>query len=120
MSTEADRNVPVWEQPPPEDEALAEQTREAKERYLLLDVRPPEQVQEMVLEPMRRTGPIFWGLLFLLGLAAAALFAMWAYQMYWGIGVTGLNRPVMWAIYIANFVYFIGIGVAGTPVQPRR
>jgi Ni/Fe-hydrogenase subunit HybB-like protein len=38
----------------------------------------------------------------------------WIYQMINGIGVTGLNRPVMWALYIVNFVYFIGIGHAGT------
>ena len=39
---------------------------------------------------------------------------MWGYQMYWGMGITGLKRPIMWALYIANFVYFLGIGVAGT------
>ena len=38
----------------------------------------------------------------------------WAFQMYWGMGITGLNRPVEWALYIVNFVYFIGIGHAGT------
>ena len=38
----------------------------------------------------------------------------WVYQMRWGLGITGLNRPVMWALYIVNFVYFIGIGHAGT------
>jgi Ni/Fe-hydrogenase subunit HybB-like protein len=39
---------------------------------------------------------------------------IWTFQMIEGIGVTGLNRPVMWALYIVNFVYFIGIGHAGT------
>jgi Ni/Fe-hydrogenase subunit HybB-like protein len=97
-----------------EDEALARQVRDTQQRYLLLDPRPPRDMQDGVLEPMQRTGPWYWVLLIVLGGAVLTAGLTWLYQMWWGIGVTGLNRPVMWAIYIANFVYFIGIGVAGT------
>jgi molybdopterin-containing oxidoreductase family membrane subunit len=34
-----------------------------------------------------------------------------------GLGVTGLNRPVYWGIYITNFVFFIGISHAGTLIS---
>ncbi|WZO97674.1 NrfD/PsrC family molybdoenzyme membrane anchor subunit [Isosphaeraceae bacterium EP7] len=34
-----------------------------------------------------------------------------------GIGVWGLNRPVMWAFDITNFVWWVGIGHAGTLIS---
>ena len=30
------------------------------------------------------------------------------------MGVTGLNRPVYWGVYITNFVFFIGLAHSGT------
>jgi Ni/Fe-hydrogenase subunit HybB-like protein len=38
-------------------------------------------------------------------------------QLRGGLGVTGLNRPVFWGIYLVNFVFFIGISHAGTLVS---
>ena len=35
------------------------------------------------------------------------------YMMNKGLGVTGLNRPVMWGFFIVNFVFWIGISHAG-------
>jgi Ni/Fe-hydrogenase subunit HybB-like protein len=34
-----------------------------------------------------------------------------------GVGVWGLNRPVMWAFDITNFVWWVGIGHAGTLIS---
>jgi len=39
------------------------------------------------------------------------------YQYRTGLGVTGLNRPVYWGMYITNFVFFIGISHAGTLIS---
>ena len=36
------------------------------------------------------------------------------YQVRFGMQVTGLNVPVYWGFYIPNFIFFIGIGHAGT------
>jgi Ni/Fe-hydrogenase subunit HybB-like protein len=106
--------LPVWQQPLPEEEEQRRQVERAKQEYLLLDARPPQEMAADVLDPMQRTGSLYWLLFLALGGGVVTLFVTWVYQMDWGIGVTGLKRPVMWAIYIANFVYFIGIGVAGT------
>lgn len=38
----------------------------------------------------------------------------WITQLYYGLGVTGLNNRVSWGVYITNFVFFIGISHAGT------
>ncbi len=41
----------------------------------------------------------------------------WGYQVSHGIGVAGIRRPVMWAFYIVNFVFWIGISHAGTLIS---
>lgn len=44
-------------------------------------------------------------------------FIMIAYTIWMGIGVWGLNRTVGWAWDITNFVWWIGIGHAGTLIS---
>jgi Ni/Fe-hydrogenase subunit HybB-like protein len=41
----------------------------------------------------------------------------WGYQLNRGIGVAGIRRPVFWAFYIVNFVFWIGISHAGTLIS---
>lgn len=50
------------------------------------------------------------GLTALLGLAVA-------YLVGTGVGVWGLNKPVGWAFDITNFVFWVGIGHAGTLIS---
>ena len=38
-------------------------------------------------------------------------------QILVGIGQTGLNNPVAWSTYLVNFVFWIGIGHAGTLIS---
>ncbi len=51
------------------------------------------------------------------GLVAAWGLVCWGYQIYKGIGVVGKTRPTMWAFYILNFVFWIGISHAGTLIS---
>ena len=46
-------------------------------------------------------------------IGAVALF----YTIYYGIGMWGNNQPVSWAFGIVNFVFWIGIGHAGTLIS---
>jgi len=114
MAEQASLESPVWNRPLPDDPVLAAQAREIREKHLLQDARPPREVAEKVLGPMARLGRVFWLALVVFGGLTATWLATWAYQAYQGMGVTGLNRTIMWAPYIVNFVYFIGIGHAGT------
>ncbi len=41
----------------------------------------------------------------------------WIYQIYTGIGVSGLNHPVGWGVYITNFVFWVGIAHCGTLIS---
>ncbi len=40
-----------------------------------------------------------------------------AYLLYRGVGIWGIDRPVMWGFAIINFVWWIGIGHAGTLIS---
>ena len=42
---------------------------------------------------------------------------MYITQVWFGLGVTGMNQPVTWGFYIVNFVFFIGISHAGTLIS---
>lgn len=41
----------------------------------------------------------------------------WGVQLYRGMGMAGLNNPVGWGVYITDFVFWIGIGHAGTLIS---
>jgi molybdopterin-containing oxidoreductase family membrane subunit len=56
-----------------------------------------------------------WKILFAVtGLGTAVLIGAVSYTVLTGIGVWGNNIPVAWAYAIINFVWWIGIGHAGT------
>ena len=65
----------------------------------------------------RRPTMLWWGAfiaaLSLLGIGATAV----SYQIATGIGTWGLNKTVGWAFDITNFVFWIGIGHAGTLIS---
>ena len=52
-------------------------------------------------------------------LCAVALWGLIAggYQIYEGIGVAGIRRPVFWGFYLVDFVFWIGISHAGTLIS---
>jgi molybdopterin-containing oxidoreductase family membrane subunit len=58
----------------------------------------------------------FFALAFLGALVGWAALC-WVYQIQLGMGVTGLNRPVGWAVYITNFVFWVGIAHSGTLIS---
>src|SRR5438046_957232 len=65
----------------------------------------------------RRT-PVSWYLGFLTALALTGLLLVsLTYLVVEGIGVWGENVPVGWAFDITNFVWWIGIGHAGTLIS---
>lgn len=70
------------------------------------------QLIEPVWKPRSRLG---WGVAFGIALAFTGLLVVAvSYTVLTGIGVWGNNIPVAWACAITNFVWWIGIGHAGT------
>jgi len=43
--------------------------------------------------------------------------AFWTNQIYKGLGVTGYGEPNMWAVYITDFVFWVGIAHSGTLIS---
>jgi molybdopterin-containing oxidoreductase family membrane subunit len=75
-------------------------------------------VTEDVCRPMLRSPSRLWWagfalsfLLLMLGVAAVS------YQIATGVGTWGLNTTVGWAFDITNFVFWVGIGHAGTLIS---
>ncbi|MDE3170546.1 MAG: polysulfide reductase, partial [Acidobacteriota bacterium] len=61
--------------------------------------KTPEQINEDLLRPLSVVTPkyfIMLGFLLAVVIVAGAAFGR---QMYAGLGITGLNRPVYWAFY---------------------
>ncbi len=61
-----------------------------------------------------RHGRWWWPLLLLCGGGVAMLIAAIVYTVTTGVGVWGNDVPVAWAFGITNFVWWIGLGHAGT------
>jgi molybdopterin-containing oxidoreductase family membrane subunit len=59
-----------------------------------------------------------WGLLLTLALLGVAqAIATLAWQTYTGLGIAGYQAPIFWGVYIITFVFWIGIGHAGTLIS---
>jgi molybdopterin-containing oxidoreductase family membrane subunit len=78
-----------------------------------------ETVTETVAEvPLSKRFPLGWIGVLLIGLALAGMLQMaLGYLVLKGIGIWGNNIPVGWAFDIINFVWWIGIGHAGTLIS---
>jgi molybdopterin-containing oxidoreductase family membrane subunit len=76
------------------------------------------QVTADICAPLERRASGWWWLT-VLGTASVLLLGVAAvsYQISVGIGTWGLNRSVGWAFDITNFVFWIGIGHAGTLIS---
>jgi len=75
-------------------------------------------VTEKVCRAVEGKAPLGWyaGL----GLAACGLglfLAMVVYLIWAGLGIWGINSPVGWGFAIVNFVWWVGIGHAGTLIS---
>ena len=74
-----------------------------------------DQIAAVVLT--KRT-PVFWMLCFAAGFGLLLLF-LWSVLLLFakGVGIWGIRVPVMWGFAITNFVWWIGIGHAGTLIS---
>src|SRR5580692_5852121 len=76
-----------------------------------------EQISSIVEGDVLKTPMKYWITLSITGSVTALLGLMLTYLVATGIGVWGNNRPIGWAWDITNFVFWIGIGHAGTLIS---
>ena len=76
------------------------------------------QVTEDIISPIERKPGRMWyvGFFFSVALLTFGVFSVF-WEVYWGIGVWGVNRTVGWGWDITNFVWWVGIGHAGTLIS---
>ena len=79
------------------------------------------QVDDVVNTPVLthpRSTPAWWYIGILIALALLGMYlATVVYLITTGIGIFGNNQPVAWGFPIINFVWWIGIGHAGTLIS---
>jgi molybdopterin-containing oxidoreductase family membrane subunit len=89
---------------------LGRRTSQAKSNYVYGSIT--DKISDIVLS--RAGGPRFR-----FALAVAAAFTLLfivaiSYLFATGVGIWGVNQPVAWAFALTNFVWWVGIGHAGT------
>ncbi len=72
---------------------------------------------EIIAPLTQKPSAVYVAICGLLGIILLWALVAWGWQILHGLGVTGLNTPVFWGVYIVNFVFFIGISHAGTLIS---
>jgi Ni/Fe-hydrogenase subunit HybB-like protein len=75
------------------------------------------KISDDLLRPLLQTSWRFYLLVAFLASIVLIGLVTWAYQMWNGFGITGINNRIFWAFYITNFVFWIGISHAGTLIS---
>ncbi|MCX7907978.1 MAG: polysulfide reductase NrfD [Ignavibacteria bacterium] len=76
------------------------------------------QVNDAIAKPLE-TKPT-WKYYLALGISVSMLLTgaiCLGYTFYYGLGLWGINQPIGWAFDIVNFVFWVGIGHAGTLIS---
>ena len=60
---------------------------------------------------------LWWGAFSLSALAALIGVSTIIYSFVVGLGIFAINNPVGWGFFIVNFVFWVGIGHAGTLIS---
>ncbi|MFM1767686.1 MAG: hypothetical protein RJA22_215 [Verrucomicrobiota bacterium] len=92
--------------------------RELDREPLVLNQRSLGWISDQIAVIAEGKTPLWWWMFFIPSVLLTGLgTAMIAYQVGTGVGVWGLMVPVAWAWDITNFVWWIGIGHAGTLIS---
>jgi molybdopterin-containing oxidoreductase family membrane subunit len=109
--------------PAAEEQRMTQTPAQQEERFALgfpVRLLGPNETYASVTDkiagiPIEHPCPLFWWPGFLLSLGGLGVLVIAVtYLFYRGVGIWGINIPVAWAFAIVNFVWWIGIGHAGT------
>jgi Ni/Fe-hydrogenase subunit HybB-like protein len=70
-----------------------------------------------LMSTMRTPSAGYWIAVLLLGMGVTLGAYGWGTQIYFGMGMSGKNNPVGWALYITTFVFWVGIAHSGTLIS---
>jgi molybdopterin-containing oxidoreductase family membrane subunit len=104
--------------PHPTQVVVPETPPELERVPLVANLRGFGWISNRVASLCEDKAPIWWWILFVpSALCLGMLLFLLSYQISTGVGVWGNRHPVMWAWDIVNFVWWIGIGHAGTLIS---
>ena len=76
------------------------------------------KITDVVCEVVERKTPLAWWAFLLFSLSLLSIYGISVAYLVWeGTGIWGLNNPVYWGWAIVNFVFWVGIGHAGTLIS---
>ena len=75
------------------------------------------EVNDTVLKMLEPPTAGWYLQLFICIALAVVGFGCWVVQVLWGMGVAGIAHPIMWGVYITNFVFWVGIAHSGTLIS---
>jgi Ni/Fe-hydrogenase subunit HybB-like protein len=91
------------------------------ERWVLPQARSYEMLTELVSAPLLHSEKWSWRSWWIAFAVSLALTAIMLVSASWllarGVGVWGVNTTIVWGFAIANYVWWIGIGNAGTLIS---
>ncbi len=80
--------------------------------------KPAREIDNDILRPVESFPTKLWWTVF--AIATTGMLMMWGvigYSFKVGLGIMAINNPVGWGFYIINFVFWVGIGHAGTLIS---
>lgn len=91
------------------------------ERWTLPEGRDPDAVNRLVSAPLLESRTFTWRVWWIGFAISFALTMMMLISIAWlfikGVGIWGINSIAVWGFAIANYVWWIGIGNAGTLIS---
>ncbi|MGA0406662.1 MAG: NrfD/PsrC family molybdoenzyme membrane anchor subunit [Limisphaerales bacterium] len=97
---------------------IAAPPRELEREPLVLNNRPLGWISNQIVGIIEGKTPRWWWITFVISALVMLLCPIYiGYLITTGVGVWGLNSPIAWGWAIVNFVFWIGIGHAGTLIS---
>jgi Ni/Fe-hydrogenase subunit HybB-like protein len=82
-----------------------------------LDTLTYKKVNDTVINTLSPPRRIYYVILSIFALIFASGMSIWFYMILNGLGVAGIRHPVMWGVFITNFVFWVGIAHSGTLIS---
>ncbi|MDB5039030.1 MAG: molybdopterin oxidoreductase [Bacteriovoracaceae bacterium] len=89
-----------------------------QEEHLVQEEKTYRDVSNEVCKPLESFPTKLWWIAFTISASVMAMgFSLIGYMIYTGVGLSGIRSPVGWGMMIVTFVFWIGIGHAGTLIS---
>jgi molybdopterin-containing oxidoreductase family membrane subunit len=91
----------------------------AQRRWITGEIKSTEQINQIVIAPILATKPDWrwWTAFGISGAFTLLMLVTVAWLFGHGIGIFGNNTTIVWGFPIANYVWWLGIGHAGTLIS---